>query len=129
MTFTDLTIIGIDETRPPMLQTRPCIDLNFELSDIASPDWCKEFQIGVGKQRYSFKIDPEEGKFIETWVREPGEIEKALELAQSLVARGNDLYRAMLKRQSGAPVETDTVVTITPAQQRLNDIVASLKFE
>lgn len=129
MSFTDLKIIGLDEARPPMLQTRPCIDLMFELDEIAPPDWCKEFQIGVGKQRYSFKIDPEEGQFIETWVREPGEIEKSLELAKELVARGNDLYRALLKRQSGAPVEEDTVVTVTPEQKRLNDLVAKLNFE
>ena len=129
MQFTEYKIIGIDEARPPKIQRQPCIDLVFELNETAPEDWCKQFQVVVGKTRYPITIDPVEGLFVETWVRKASEIAASLELIKSFVAKGNDAYKAMVLRNSDAPVEEGVVVELTPEQKQLNEIVSGLYFD
>ncbi len=125
----ELKIIGLDPDRPPMLQRQPCIDLAFQLSDIAPADWCDEFQKGVGKQRYPIKIDPEAGEFVETWVRTPEEIEKALETVKELVQRGNVAYKEALYAKNNIVAPDEPVKEVSPAQLALDKVVAALNFD
>ena len=125
----DLKIIGIDPERPPKIQQRPCVDLFYQLNESANEDWCRCFASISGKQVYSFKINPEGGEFIETWVKKPSEIARSLETAKSLVARCNEVYVELLdqRRRQAAVVIPDEI--ISPEQKALNDIVSQLVFE
>lgn len=126
---TELKIIGFDETRPPLVQPRPCIDLILELDQEATPEWCSMLLSVASKSVFSVKIEPDPGLFVETWVKTPGEIARAVELMKGYVASCNVAYDAELKRRMGA-VNTETQeVIITPEQIALNKIVAELVFE
>jgi len=126
---TNIKIIGFDEERPPMIQTRPCVDLNFQLDQEAPPEWCKCFSDVCGKTRYPFSIDPEVGLFIETWVRKPAEIEAALVSVQKFVAACNVSYDEMQRRKRMVVHVDSPDVVLSPAQVALNDIVANLNFD
>ncbi len=119
----------MDQERPPLLQTRPCIDLNFELNEAAPKAWCDEFMGGVGKQTFSVKIDPEIGLHVETWVRTPDQIPKSLENIKMLVERANEAYLKRLKAESKVVVSDDDTVVITPEQLALDKVVSQLVFD
>lgn len=129
MDVIEYKVIGLDEDRPPMMQTKPCIDLIFQLNEAAPKTWCDEFLMGVGKQQFSFKVDVDIGLHIETWVRSPDQIAKSLETAKLLVARANEAYVKRLKAESQVVDVNDEPVKITPEQQALNDVVRQLSFD
>lgn len=78
--ISDIRIVGLDERRPPRIRKEPYINLFFKLSHEAPADWCQCFNSLLAKHGSTPKIKPDEGLFIETWVRKPGEIEAHLEL-------------------------------------------------
>ena len=41
--ISDIKIIGVDETRPPIIRKEPYIDIFFKLSHQAPSDWCSDF--------------------------------------------------------------------------------------
>ena len=123
-------VVGIDTSRPPLIQPRPCIDLIFELNEEAPRAWCEEFQAGVGKQPFSIKVDPEIGLHIETWVRKPDQIEQSLETVKSLVELANQAYQQRLIRESKiVDSDDDAEIVVSPEQKALNDVVAGLNFD
>lgn len=126
----DLKIVGIDPKRPPRIQSIPCIDLVFELSAQAPPEWCEEFNLRMGKPPYTTRIDPKDGKFIETWVRQPSEIAGSLERMKKGV---QDVTEALIKqRRAKAEAEANRRnmpgSQVSDAQQALDNIVAALDF-
>lgn len=125
----DYKVIGIDEDRPPAIQTRPCIDLFFQLNEAAPPGWCDEFQARVGKQPFSIKIDPEIGLHVETWCRTPDQIAKVLETVKSVVALTNDSYAQRLKAESKVVDTSDETVVISAEQLALNKLIEKLVFD
>lgn len=126
---TNIKVIGFDEERPPMIQTRPCVDLIFQLDQEAPPEWCKCFPDVCGKTQYPIAIDPEVGLFIETWVRKPNEIEGMLASVKKFVAACNMAYDELLrKRRMVVQVDSPDVV-VSPEQLALNHIVSQLSFD
>lgn len=126
---TNIKIIGFDEERPPMMQTRPCVDLIFQLDQEAPPEWCKHFPDVCGKTSYPIVIDPEVGLFIETWVRKPNEIGAMLDSVKKFVAACNVSYDELL-RQRRMVVHVDSPdAVLSPEQIALNDIVSNLNFD
>lgn len=129
MDILEYKVIGLDADRPPMVQTRPCIDLIFQLNEAAPRAWCDAFQACVGKQQFTFKIDPEIGLHIETWVRTPDQIAKSLETTKLLVVRANEAYVKRLKAESQIVDTSDETVVVTQEQRALNDVVRQLVFD
>lgn len=130
MEATNYKVVGLDASRPPVIQPRPCIDLIFELNEEAPRAWCEEFQAGVGKQPFSITIDPDVGLHIETWVRTPAQIEKALETVKSLVLQANEAYLLRLKRERQlVDADDDVDIVVSPEQSRLDAVVAGLNFD
>ena len=130
MEVTQYKVVGVDESRPPLIQPRPCIDLVFQLNEEAPRAWCEEFQAITGKQPFSITLDPEIGLHIETWVRKPEQVAQSLDNVKSLVALANEAYMKRLTRESQVVVSSDdSEVVISPAQKALNDVVAGLVFE
>lgn len=128
--MTDYHLVGIDLERPPKIQRMPCIDLFFQLNEEATEDWCKEFNSIVGSPKYPVKVDTASKLFIETWVRKPEEIAAWLEEVKSLVVRGNEAYKKLLLARSVvANADSPGEVKISPEQEKLNGIVASLKYD
>ena len=129
--LTELKIIGIDPTRPPKLQRMPCIDLVFELSAQAPPAWCEEFNMLMGKQPYTTRIDPKTGKYIETWVRQPEEIPRALERMKKGVQEVTETQLAATRARAQAEADRLNVpgTQVSEAQLALDSIVAALDFD
>jgi hypothetical protein len=113
---TNIKIIGFDEERPPMIQTRPCVDLVFQLDQEAPPEWCKCFSEVTGKTRYPISINPEEGIFIETWVKKPEEIEGSLASVKKFVAATNVNYDDMQRRRRNVVHVYSPDVVLSTAQ-------------
>ena len=130
--ISDIKIVGIDPKRPPAIQKIPCIDLVFALSHKAPRDWCEAFNVLMGKQTYSVKIDPAVGLFIETWVRKPAEIEKTLTILKKGVVDCSDQYIANLEAKARARLGQSTTRAAagpSPEQLELDAVIAGLRFD
>ena len=127
--LTNRVVIGLDALRPPTIQRQPVLDLFFELDAEADAEWCDDFNNLIGRTTYPFKIDPEVGLFIETWVRQPREIASALEKTKEFVSQCNRQYIAkksvVVKIVDGVEVE----VVVSQAQLDLNKVVSQLSFD
>ena len=124
----DIKIVGIDELRPPYVRKEPYIDLYFKLSHQAPKTWCTQFNELVAKSTYSVKLDPKEGLFIETWVRQPDEIEMALSSLKEIVKNTTYNYIAKARaKQDSNTVEQGAIVS--KEQAHLDSIISGLKFD
>lgn len=129
--ISDIKIIGIDEMRPPRIRKEPYINLYFKLSHKAPSSWCEDFNQLVGKNNYTTKIEPDEGLFIETWLRRPEEIPDMLEGLKEAVRAASDVFIARMKAEAlAAAASAGTVNPEDEGEQgRLNHIIARLKFD
>jgi len=128
--ISDIKIIGIDEKRPPVIRSKPYIDLFFKLSHQAPMDWCNDFNTMMSKHPGSPKIEKNEGLYIESWVRSPDLIVEYLELLKKNIVLCNDNYIERIE-QAARSTESDSlsdVVDDSP-QGRLNKIIADLVFD
>lgn len=128
--ISDIRIAGMDDNRPPQIRKEPYIDLYFKLSHKAPLNWCKDFNDDMAKSHLTPKIKPEEGLFIETWVRTPDEIPEHLKLLQTRILECNN--RVIEKvRQAELLASNSSAATRAGGgeQGRLNQILADLKFE
>jgi hypothetical protein len=126
--ISDIKIIGIDEMRPPRIRKEPYINLFFKLIHKAPKDWCDNFNHLVAKREYPVKIDPASGLFIETWVRKPEEIERALNGLKKAVSECNQEYIARVLNEANAAAEMGDNLADTGEQGNLNRIIASLNY-
>lgn len=127
--ISDIRISGIDEMRPPRIRKEPYINLYFKLIHKAPKDWCEDFNHLVAKREYPIKIEPSTGLFIETWVRKPEEIEKALDGLKKAVSQCNETYIARILAEANAAANTDDIQQAGGEQGRLNQIIAGLNFD
>ena len=128
--ISDIKIVGIDEQRPPMVRKESYIDLFFKLSTKPPLDWCDDFNALAHKIDPAAKIDKTKGNVIETWVREMDLIPVHLEKIKKTVALCNQLYiEKVKKKQLAAALKDAAVVGMDGQQNRLNEIVSSLKFD
>jgi hypothetical protein len=128
--ISDIKIIGIDHTRPPMIRKEPYINLYFKLSHKAPEAWCVAFNYMVSKKKYTTKIESSEGLFIETWLRKPEEIEVVLEELKETVRVCTEEYIARLQAEmSAAAADGGNNISDEGEQGRLNRIIAGLKFD
>jgi hypothetical protein len=128
--ISDIKIIGIDQTRPPMMRKEPYINLYFKLSHKAPAAWCDTFNHLASKKKYSTKIESSEGLFIDTWLRKPEEIEAVLDELKETVRVCTEEYIARLKAEMlAASADGGGKVEEEGEQGRLNRIIAGLKFD
>lgn len=127
--ISDIKIIGIDETRPPMIRKEPYINLYFKLSHKAPKDWCDAFNHSVARWKHPVKIDPAKGLVVETWVRKPEEIEEQLENIKQAIRRCNEEYIALIQAAARASAGQGSTADDTGEQGRLNRIIAGLNFD
>lgn len=129
--ISDIKIIGIDEMRPPRIRKEPYINLYFKLSHKAPSAWCEDFNQVVAKNKYTTRIEPDEGLFIETWLRKPEEIEEMLEGLKKAVSASSDVFIARMKAEALAAAASGGAVNPEDEgeQGRLNHIIARLKFD
>ena len=128
--ISDIRISGIDERRPPRIRKEPYINLYFKLNHKAPSDWCSAFNSLTSKGKFTVKIEPAEGLFIETWVRKPEEIEDVLDKLKASVTQCSDEYVHRIEAAARAAAQNgDSTPEDEGEQGRLNRIVAGLKFD
>jgi len=127
--ISDIKIMGIDEMRPPRIRKEPYIDLFFQLSHKAPADWCREFVDSQPNLEYEVKINPEDGLFIQTWVRTPEEIPGHLQTLKGLVAACNARYIENIEASARDQLSDNEMLKNEEGPQgKLNRIVAGLDF-
>jgi hypothetical protein len=128
--ISDIKIHGLDPTRPPrLIHKEPYINLYFELSHKAPPDWCQAFNQLVSKKKYSVKIDPHVGLFIDAWVREMEEIEGLLDELKAAVKVCTQEYIERIEKSARDNMaDGDDIQHAGGEQGRLNKIIARLDF-
>ena len=128
--ISDIKIVGLDERRPPRIRKEPYINLYFKLSHKVPPDWSRRFNSLLAKHGSTPKIKPDEGLFIETWVRKPDEIEAHLELLKKKVTECSQAYiDEIMQQQAKGAEDREALGHETGEQGRLNKIIAGLKFD
>lgn len=129
--ISDIKIIGIDETRPPMIRKEPYIDIFFKLSHQAPSDWCKDLNYLLTQQvsTANTTIAEKEGTFIKTWVRTAEEINTLLDQLKTTITECTRQYieRIQLAAQQSGIGETSQTLE-SSEQSKLNKILASLDF-
>ncbi len=126
--ISDIRIKGIDESRPPRIRKEPYINLFFVLNHKAPAKWCDAFNNLVSKRQYPVKIEPDEGLFIETWVREPDEIADLVDALKQVVTQTSEEFVARIQAENMAAAQS--VDSENEGEQgRLNRILANLNFE
>ena len=128
--ISDIRIIGIDETRPPVIRKEPYIDLFFELSHQAPADWCRDFNTLLAQHPSAPKIREKDGRFIETWVRTPDEVSTLFELIKHTLADCTSQYIERIESAARQSRPGDHASVDEMGEQgRLNRIIAALDFD
>ena len=127
--ISDIRICGFDDKRPPRIDKKPYIDLFYKLIHQAPKDWCEDFNQLVSKGENSAKITPATGLIIETWVREPNEIESSLEVLKKAVTTCTEEYIAKIDARIKASETTQAKPGDEGEQGHLNKIIAALNFD
>jgi hypothetical protein len=128
--ISDIKIISIDETRPPVIRQEPYIDIFFKLSHQAPADWCRDFNHLLAEHESKPNIKEKEGLYIEAWVRTPDEIVTYFQQIKEAVATCTQAYIERIELETRlASNANQTRSEETGEQGRLNKIIASLDFE
>ena len=128
--ISDIKIVALDPRRPPVIRKEPYLDLYFELSHKVPEDWSADFNELAAKKKLAAKIKPDEGLFIETWVRGPDDIIAHLEALKAKVAECNENYIAKIALRRGQEDDENALLASgTGEQGRLNRIIAGLDFD
>ena len=128
--ISDINIIGIDKTRPPVIRKEPYIDVFFELSHQAPIDWCKDLNtlFSQNKPENNATIDAKEGLFINTWVRTAEEISSLFEQLKDDINACTDQYISNIQLTSNQSGTDANETNISDEQENLNKIIAALVF-
>lgn len=129
--ISDIKIIGMDNKRPPRIGKEPYIDLFFQLSHKAPPEWCIGFNELLVKHEYTPKIKPNEGLFIETWVRRPDEIAALFQILKEKVTESSSLYIEKIAASQRDAASNNALAQKEGdgEQGRLNKVIAGLDFD
>ena len=128
--ISDIKIVGIDPTRPPLIRKEPYIDLYFQLSHEVPKDWSDDFNDLTSKQGIPAKISGVERLFIETWVRSPDDVVERLEDLKRYVTECTESYIAKVQlRKSHQDGANSAQGEELGEQGRLNKIIAGLTYE
>ena len=123
-----IKIKGIDINRPPNLDNNNYIDVIYELTQHAPKDWCLNFNNFFSKERHKTRIDPNQGLYIETWVRDMDEIPTELSLIKHKIKTCNKMYMEKLNQEAllreNAKSDKESIKS-----RKLKNIIANLNFD
>lgn len=88
----NIKIKGLDANRRPSLKNKKYIDVFYELSQKAPREWCADFNLLFSKSALNAKINPENGLFIETWVRDVADLQNELDQIKEIIKTCNKNY-------------------------------------
>jgi len=124
----DLKIVGLDESRPPTIRKEPYIELYFKLNHQAPKDWILDFNNQMKDAAYPVKIKPDNGKVVETWVRNVDEITQFVEKIKTAVSHCSKVYIEKIEMRTRTSEAKKAGATVSEAQMHLNNVIANLKF-
>ena len=128
--ISDIKIEGIDEKRPPNAEHKLYIDLFFRLNHQAPNSWCEDFNSLMSSHPSKPKIKPNEGFYIQTYVRSAEEIAGHLEQLKKTVVTCTSQYIEKIERgKHQSNTGADKQVDENSPQGRLNKIIAELNFD
>lgn len=127
--FEDVSIISIDQERPPRIRKEAYIDLFFKLSHKAPLDWCEDFN-ALGRQiNPAAKIDKNLGDSIETYINDMDGIQLHLNEIKQTVLECNAQYQEKLRQRELAAVANNAALMGQDGEQaRLNQVISALEF-
>jgi hypothetical protein len=124
----NIKIKGLDPNRKPNLTGNNYVDLIFELSQKAPVDWCADFNLLFSKDKHNAKINPDEGLYVETWVRNINDIPKELELIKKLIVICNNNYTEQ-KRQEELAWKKSEKNNANSRSDELDKIIENLSYD
>ncbi len=124
----DIKIKCIDPKRRPCLVNKNYIDVIFELSDKADKDWCVIFNDNFSNSGTNIRINPEEGQYVETWVRDMEDIPETLNLIKEKTDQTNIKYSDKLIADDEKRKDSYNQVK-SVASERLEAILGELDFD
>jgi hypothetical protein len=127
--ITDLKIVGIDESRPPVIRKEPYIELYFKLNRKAPLDWVRIFNDRFSKEKFPVKIKPEACDIVETWVRTVDEVEPAFEMIKAAVRESIEIYLNKILAMKSEEQAKAAGIQLSPEQIKLNAVISHLKFD
>ena len=126
--FLNLKIKGIDPNRVPHLENNNYIDVVYELTEKAPREWCVEFNNFFSKERHKTRIDPKNGLFIETWVRNMNEIPTELDHLKQKIIICTKNYNVNLQKKNARLKDLQSEKK-SEEVKKLEQIIASLSFD
>ncbi len=98
----NIKIKGLDANRRPSLKNKKYIDVFYELSQKAPRDWCADFNLLFSKSAMNAKINPDNGLFVETWVRDITHIQTELDQIKEIIKTCNKNYIEQKLKEAAA---------------------------
>ena len=124
----DLKIKGLDSNRKPNLKNKKYVDVIFELNQKAPKDWCADLNLLFSKVKHNAKIDPDEGLFVETWVRVINDIPKILEAIKQQIVICNSNYIEQKRQEELAWQKSENAKSDNRSDE-LDRILENLNFD
>ena len=124
----NINIKGIDPNRRPRIVNNNYIDIIFELSEKANKDWCVLFNDSFSNNVDNIRINPEEGNYVETWVRNMDDIPDKLNLIKKASKATNTNYAKKLIVDAELR-ENSYNQSQSVESEKLDRILSGLKFD
>jgi len=124
----NINIKGIDPNRRPRIVNKNYIDIIFELSEKANKDWCVLFNDSFSNNVDNIRINPEEGNYVETWVRDMDDIPDKLNLIKKASKDTNTSYAEKLIVDAELR-ENSYNQSQSVESEKLDRILSGLKFD
>ena len=126
--ISDLKIKGLDPNRMPSLKNSKYVDVIFELNEVAPKDWCADLNLKFSKNKDNAKINADERKYVETWVRNINDIPKILEVIKQQIVDCNNNYIEQKRQDELAWQKTERTKSDSRSDE-LDRILESLNFD
>lgn len=128
--FESIRILGMDESRPPLMRKESYIDLYFKLSHKVPVDWSDEFN-SLGRQsKLSPKMDRGRDDCIASYVNEMSQIPAQVESIKRIIVECNKKYLEKIRQKEEALAIIKAKQTGQNTDQlKLNAIIAALVFD
>ncbi len=124
----DIKIKGLDPNRKPNLKNKKYVDVIFELNQKAPKDWCADLNLLLSRNKHNAKINPNEGAFVETWVRVINDIPDLLEIIKQNIVICNSNYIEQ-KRQEELAWQKSENTKSNSLSDELDRILENLNFD
>ena len=105
----NIKIKRLDPNRRPSLKNKKYIDVFYELSQKAPRDWCGDFNLLFSKSSLNVKINPDEGLYVETWVKDLTHIQNELDQIKEFIKSCNKSYIDQKLKEAAAIQRTESI--------------------